>query len=266
VTRVALSIESARALKIGTAFALLSSYGCTNAEEQDVPPIEAEERGEDSSPVPFVWVSLLGPHVGGRRATSETVYLGKDGAVQVARETNDGELISLREGRLQPIALWEELDGIPVPKPAKRASGELTDYRPPTVVVARLSALGAYSIASYRREELVEPTSDLVERATAMPGGIRLEAGKPGLYLRAQRIPGFDPRIQKPDLEISAERGRKNRVLAKALRREMSLVRIGDHGEKVVLFGELELRPERRVHLQSGDTVYRLVSYATRED
>ncbi len=254
-------------LKLVTIVAVLCSCGScggsTPPASIDTPTVEREL----VSSSPFLFVTLLGPHTGGMTATSEAFHVADDGLVQVSVESTGGTLRKIRRARLSTRAFFEAVARIPSsemddPKPGG-APGELTDFYPAQVALAWLTAAGEYRIQSFRREDLSTRLSDLVERVTALRQTESLVEAESGLYVRAQRIPGFDPRVQTADLVLQPEEAQQDPRLSEALQREMGLVRIGGHGDTVRVTGGLELRPRRPVHIQVGDVVYRFITFAT---
>ncbi len=227
--------------------------------------------GDSALPtIPFIFVSLLGAQTGGFSALSESFYIGQDGRVQMSKESSDGRLHRLHDGLVETESFFEEIIRVSSAQNTENrqratAQGDLTDYYPPKVVLAYATPLGEYSIKSYSRQQIPETVAEFADRVTALRERPELAAAEPGLYIRAQHLPRFDPRIQKPDLVITVEEAVRDANLWNAVRREMALVRVGSLDENVLIIGSLALRPEHPVHVQVGDIVYRIITYAPRE-
>lgn len=211
--------------------------------------------------VAFVFVAQIEPGAGGLPGASRAFYAGRDGRLQVSRESTSGELSSLRLGNGETDALFELVGRIePPPQRSDHAPGEVSDYTPAKVAFAWLIPGGEYRIESHPRDDLPAGYGDLLQSVTSLVDEHALANAIPGLYLRAQRIPRFDPRIQKLDLAMTALVSRRS-VLAEALEHEMALVRIGDRNADVRIAEQLALRPGRPLHVQSDGAFVRLITF-----
>jgi hypothetical protein len=220
---------------------------------------------------PFVFVSLVGGQVGGRPASAESFYVGRDGRIQVSEESTDGVLHRLRHGRLQTESFFEGITRVGSADGTEAADGatqpeELPEYFAPAVVLAYEAPSGEFLINDYPQQELPEPVASLVARVTALGERPELVDAEPGLYARAQRHPIFDPRIETPDLVLDVEEAARDAHLSSMLRREMAFIRLGDVEEEVLIAGRVALLPDRSVHVQVGQIVYLVMAHVNHGD
>jgi hypothetical protein len=205
--------------------------------------------------------------VGGRAAQAESIFIGSDGRVQASSESTHGILHRLQEGQAPEETLFADLYQLTASldrrtEPPRTPDTKLPEYFPPKLVLSTLGPRADYWMQSYPREEVPEAAAELSRRMTTLRDSLEPVTAEPGLYVRAQRIPSFDHRIQTPALVLGIARAAEDATLVRMLQNEMRLIRVGDTAESHLLAGELPLRPDRRFHLQVDQTVYRILSFS----
>jgi hypothetical protein len=230
------------------------------ARDEQAPSVPGPSGG--SAAMPFVFLSSIEPHAGGRAGTSQVFLLDAEERLQVSSESTDGLLFLLEDARLSQGTFRDVLarssDLPPASSPAR-----MQDHSPARVAVGRLDPSGTYDMRSFAAREQPAGLAALAEHLRLLREGAQLVRSRPGLYVRAQRIPTFDARVQPPDLVLDDEAARRTPVLAELLKQEMRLVRVGDSGTSVPLGESLEFRSGRAMHVQVGSRVYRLLAYST---
>ncbi len=245
---------------------LLVALGTLACCERDGPAAPNGEEDTAISATPFVFVSLVGAKVGGRPASSESFYVGRDGLVQVSEESTDGVLHRLRQGQLDTESFFDGLSQV-VPSDSADAvdgsaeSDELPEFFPPAVVLAYAAPSGEFLMTEYRQDHLPERVASFVAQVTALGEQPDLVDAEPGLYARAQRHLVFDPSIETPDLVLDEEEAANAAPLSTMLRRETAFIRLGAVDEEVVLAGSISLLPDRSVQVQVGQIVYLVMAY-----
>ncbi len=226
----------------------------------------------ESSPLlttPFIFLSLLGPHTGGFPALSRTFYIGQDGYLQVSEESSDGILRRLRQGLIDTTTFYEarrQADAARKPDDAQEstlAHNELTDYFPPKVVLVYTTASGGYFARSYERARLPKPVYSLMRQVIALQDRPEFTDADPGIYVRAQRLEKFDPRIQTLDLVVDMEEAAHSVDFSNAIGREMAFTPVDLKDGVARFFGRVPLRREDPLHMQIGAMVYRILVYQT---
>jgi hypothetical protein len=215
--------------------------------------------------IPFVYVSNLGGMVGGSPATSQSYYVNRAGMVQRSEETTDGSLQRLQEGLLRDDASLGGLFRFRFPAETAPSAGksgahlELSEYFPPRVVVGYAAPSGEYALRSYGADEMSASVQEFVKATTSSVEGSELVDARAGLYVRAQRLPSFDPHIQAPDVLL--ETVGSSSELLRVLQNEMALIRVGDPDTSFSLSEDIEVKPGQPAHIQFGEIYFRIIAY-----
>ncbi len=224
-------------------------------------------KGLAKQAVPFAYVSKIGGMIGGFTATSNSLYIGGTGLVQVSKEETNGVLHMLRIGHADIRAFFDDLARnckllLPKRKSAEQGQAfELSEYYPPqTLVCYSVPAQGNVICNYYGKDETTEVVRDFVNKVKKIIAQAELSLAEAGLYIRAQRIPEPDLSFIEPDLKLQHFNLTANKRLLSILENEMALVRVGEETATVVLANKIRLMPDKPVYIQIGERVYLLIT------
>jgi hypothetical protein len=110
--------------------------------EVDVARGESVPRNNDITALGYFYLAEHAPLIGGRPSEINVLYLSESGLLQVSRETNQDEILSFNESRVEASKFFDQLDSIGSDLPShsqlrsESNKGLVQEYYPPHVQMA----------------------------------------------------------------------------------------------------------------------------------
>lgn len=217
--------------------------------------------------VQFVFTSQIGGMVGGFSAFSNSTYISLSGLIQVSKEETNGILHTLMIAHTDTSKLFNDIasnvDFTQMKKPLiDNKNNVLLEYHPPKKLLAYFFKRENESIYVYFGEaKYPKSCKKFLEKVSDFAAKNTLHYAKPGLYVRAHRVPAPNLQLIKFDLELERSDLISFPTLNTILQNEMALVRIYKKNGRAVLSDNIMIKSGVPIHTKIGKDAYIIFPY-----
>lgn len=220
----------------------------------------------------FIYLTKTGGMRGSGSALSDTVYIGRNGSVQVSREETSGVLHSIRTVVTDTASFFTEFESFISSMERKHKSGSIetdgmvSEYYPPQITLCYAvngEESSCFTETESRLSVHVRKIMDMVDRKIQQA---ELLPGPAGLYIRSQQMPESFIEYVKPDIRLIRVDDVSDEKARSSVLEMMSFVYAGRTAEKIMISENVSLIPGRPVYLLTGDNhLYLLTAYSYRK-